>query len=76
MENNPDDACCKTPKCPDPSTPIVPTFGQSNIGHGVVQPPSITDLYQNYSPVPYTVIYNTGSTTRAPSVTQPGTIGR
>lgn len=73
---DPNDSCCQKPTCPNPNTPIVPTFGQSNIGHGIVQPPSSTDLYQNYSPIPYTVIYNTGPTTHSPSATNHASIGK
>ena len=66
MEADDSEPCCQKPKCIDPKTPVIPVFNQGTTGHGVVQPPSITDLYNNTYQVHYTMLYG-NSTVQPPT---------
>ena len=58
MEADESEPCCQKPVCIDPKTPVIPVFNQGTTGHGIVRPPSVTDLYNNTYQVQYPLLYS------------------
>lgn len=57
MGADPNEPCCQKPVCQDPKTPLIPIFQPGSIGHGVVQPPSTSDLFNSSYTLNVQILY-------------------